>query len=121
MRDMDAVLDCADDAQATIFVDADTRNHLSFLELSNYEKNKAFLYLHPLLQAYKLEVELNQLRVNDPDMFMNQTVNIKNNIARYQSMINNNKYKNEDEKANWLAIIKDCYLKLSIVKTLISK
>jgi hypothetical protein len=121
MVSMDAILDSCNDKQVLSFTDADCRNHLAFLELSSYEKDKVFLYVHPLLQAYKLEIELNQLRIVDPEKFMNQTVNLSNNITRYQSKINNNKYKDDDEKAGWLSIIKDCQLKLSIIKSILSK
>ena len=106
--------------QASRFVDADTRNHLAFLELSKYEKDKTFLYLHPLLLSYKAENDLNQLRFSNPDEFMNQTINASKSITRYQSMINNNKYKDKDELASWQAIIREYSDKLSMIKRLIS-
>jgi hypothetical protein len=118
---MDAVLDSADDRQTSEFIDADTRNHLAFLELSNYEQHKTFLYLHPLLSRYKFEAELNQLRISNPDEFMNQTINAGKNITRYQSQINNKKYKNKEELESWLALIKEYTDKLSVMKVLISK
>ena len=120
MVSMDAVLDCANDEQAGMFVDADTRNHLAFLELTQYEKDKTFLYIHSLLERYKLIGELNQLRVSNPDEFMNQTINAHKSITRYQSQINNNKYKDKDELASWQAIIKEYSDKLSIIKEIIS-
>jgi hypothetical protein len=120
MVSIDPILDSANDEQMKLFIEADTRNHLAFLELSQYEQTKTFLYLHPILQAYKLEVDFNKLRITDPERFMNQTVNLTNNITRYQSKINNKKYKSSDELAGWLAIIDDCKLKLSIIKRLLS-
>jgi hypothetical protein len=118
---IDAVLDFADDKQTKEFIDADARNHLAFLELSNYEQHKAFLYLHPLLKKYKLEAELNLLRKSNPNEFMNQTINASKNITRYQSQIKSKKYKDKEELETWLALIKDYSDKLSIMKTLISK
>jgi hypothetical protein len=118
---MDAVLDSANDQEVIEYIDADTRNHLAFLELSKYEKDKTFLYLHPLLTRYKLEVSLNELRINNPEEFMNQSINASKSITRYQSQINNKKYKDKEELETWLALIREYNDKLSIIKTLISK
>ena len=114
-------LDSADDVIVSEYVDADTRNHLAFLELSQYNKDSTFIYLHPLLKSYKLEVELNQLRKINPEKFMNELVNANKNITRYQSQINSKKYKTIEEMNGWLAIIAEYTDKLSIMKRLISK
>ena len=101
-------------------MNADTVNHLAFLELKSYNTKKQFLFLHPILKDYKLECELNQLRKINPDKFMNEMVNARLNITRYQSMINTNKYKDIEEMNAWLSIIADYTNKLSIMKRLIS-
>lgn len=121
MVSMDAVLDSANDGEVIQFIDADSNNHLAFLELSYYEKHKTFLYLHPLLTRYKLEADLNELRVNNPEEFMNQSINASKSITRYQSLINNKKYKDKEEMESWLALIREYNDKLSIIKSLISK
>lgn len=117
---MYSTLDTANDQQVAMFTDADTRNHLAFVELTTYQNTKAFAYLHPLLLDYKLHNELNQLRQINPEKFMNELVNANKNITRYQSLINNNKYKDEDELAKWQGIIKDCANKLDVMKKIIS-
>jgi len=118
---LDAILDSANDETAQTFVNADTRNHIAFLELSHYEKNKTFLYKHPLLIEYKLEKELEQLRKLDPEKFMRDLINADKSITRYRSQISNKKYKNDDERADWMHIIEEYSSKLSLMKQLISK
>ena len=122
MRNLDAIIhsDCTD-ANAKAYTEADTRNHLAFLELEQYNNTATFAYIHPLLTAYKLEQELNQLRRVNPEQFMNDLINASKNITRYRSMINSKKYKSNEELKDWLAIIEDYQNKLTIMKTLISK
>lgn len=99
----------------------DNSNHLAFLELSNYENTGTFLYLHPVLKSYKKENELEALRKADPDRFMAELVNADKSITRYRSLINNKKYKNNEELARWQAIVDDYEHKLSVMKRLISQ
>jgi hypothetical protein len=120
MVSLDPVLDSANDNQISDFVDADTRNHLAFLELTHYEKTKTFLYNHPILQEYKLEFNLKQLLKSNADKFMKEITNVFNNITRYQSYINSKKFKDQEELIAWQNIIKDCNNKLAIMKGLIS-
>ena len=121
MVSLDPVLDSANDQQMSAFIDADTRNHLAFLELKNYELHKTFLYKHPILQEYKQENELKQLLLSNTDKFMREITNTQNNISRYQSFINTKKYKDDDELNTWLSIIKEETTRLNIMKRLISK
>lgn len=120
MCSMYPVLDSTNDKELSIYVDADTRNHLAFVELSAYAQTKSFAYLHPLLLDYKLVADLNQLRQINPHKFMNELVNVTNNITRYESYIKNNKYKDADELAIWHGIIKECSHKLDVIKKIIS-
>lgn len=121
MVSLDPVLDSANDQQVGQYIDADTRNHLAFLELRQYEQHKTFLFKHPILLDYKQENELKQLLISNAGKFMTEIVNTQNNINRYQSYINNKKYKNDDELSNWLAIIKQETNTLTIMQRLISK
>lgn len=121
MRSLDPVLDSANDEQMGQFTEADTLNHLAFLELKSYENNKTFLYKHPILLEYKQENELRQLLYSDVSKFMAEITLTQNNINRYKSYINTKRYKNEEEKNAWFDLIKDHNTKLSIMQRLISK
>lgn len=121
MQALDSVIDSATDEQLSAFVDDDDRNHLAFIELKVFEKHGEFLYLHPLLKDQAREHELEILRKTNPAEFTKQMVNAQKSIERYTSRINKQKYKSEQERADWLALIDAYAKKLDIMQLLISK
>ena len=121
MQALDSVIDSATDEQLAQFVDDDDRNHLAFIELKCSEKRGEFLYLHPLLKDQARENDLEILRKTNPAEFTRQMVNAQKSIERYTSRINLSKYKNEQERADWLALIDTYTKKLDIMQLLISK
>lgn len=121
MVSIDPILDSANDEQVSTFVDADSRNHIAHLELLHYQQHKAFLYLHPLLLKHKQTNQLRILLSTKPAMFMKDIVNITNNISRYSSWLNNNKYKTIEEQQTWLNIVAECNATLIIMQQLITK
>ena len=87
------------------FCDDDERNTLAFAELHQYDKNSTFLYLHPILAHQSLLTRLTALLQSDPMAFMNEITLSNNNISRYVSRINQEKYRGDEERLAWLAII----------------
>ena len=121
MKALDPVLHFASNEQLGQFCSDDDRNYLAFQELKYYEKHGEFLYLHPLLQAHKQQNELEILRKTNPGEFTSQMVNAQKSIERYQSRINNKKYRDEKERFSWAQLIADYQKKIDIIKILISK
>lgn len=122
MQRLDKVLesDLSTDNISRMVAD-DERNHLAFLELDSYNRTGEFLYKHPILQSHKMQNDLEALRKSNPDRFMAELVNADKNITRYQSMLRNKKYKDEEELTRWQKHIEVCNAKLKIMQQLISQ
>ena len=101
-------------------LDDDERNLLGFRELESYNNSHTFLYVHPLLKKHKLESDLERLRKSNPERFMKELINADKSITRYQSLINNRKYKNKQELAAWRQHIQKFREKKEIMKQLLS-
>ncbi|HET6558075.1 MAG TPA: hypothetical protein VFG54_12220 [Prolixibacteraceae bacterium] len=121
MRALDPVLDQATSSQVSKFTDDDDRNHLAFLELTNYEKTGEFLYVHPLMKGLVKENEWEILRRTNPAEFTRQLLNAQKSIERYTSRINQKKYKSEQELADWQGLIETYTHKSSVMQKLLSK
>lgn len=120
---MKAIDDKLDDDLTLLpsFCDDDERNTLAFIELSHYEKTRTFIGAHPLVEQRNERERLEQLLISNTSQFMIEIVNAENNIRRYNSHIKKEKYKNEDERANWLEIVKRESDKLSLMQSIIKK
>lgn len=121
MKALDPILDTANDKQLSDFITDDDRNNLAFLELSHFEKTGEFLYVHPILKGKARQNELEILRKTNPVEFTSQMVNAQKSIERYTSRINQQKYKNDTELADWQQLIDSYTAKLNMMQTLISK
>lgn len=99
----------------------DERNTLAFIELSHYEKTGTFIGMHPLVIEHNETRRLEQLLIHNTSEFMSEIVNAQNNIRRYNSQIKKEKYKNEDERLNWLDIVKRDSDKLSLMQAILKK
>jgi len=121
MKALDPILDDATDEQIAAFIDDDDRNYLAFLELSNYEKLKEFLYIHPIMTIQAKENTLEILRKTNPTEFTRQMINAQKSIERYTSRINQQKYKDDTERDDWARLIETYTNKLNIMQDLISK
>lgn len=121
MKALAPILDIATDKQIAQFIDNDDRNHLAFLELTNYEKLKEFIYIHPILKGQAKENALEILRRTNPTEFTHQLLNAQKSIERYNSRINQKKYKDDTELADWQRLIESYTAKLNMMQTLISK
>lgn len=121
MKALDPILDSANNQQLAAFIADDDRNHLAFLELSHFEKTGEFLFVHPILEGQAKQNALEILRKTNPVEFTRQMVNAQKSIERYTSRINQQKYKDETELADWQQLIESYTAKLNMMQTLISK
>jgi len=121
MKALDPILDNANDKQVAQYIDDDDRNYLAFLELSNYEKLREFLYVHPILKGEAKENELEILRKTNPTEFTHQMLNAQKSIERYTSRLNLKKYRDDAERNDWARLIETYSNKLKIMQNLISK
>lgn len=102
------------------FVETDIRNQLAFMELTHFEKNKTFLFEHPLTKRFKKRNDLDALRKSNPARFANELINADKNITRYRSYIENKKYKDDKEKQSWLTLIQEYVSKKQLMQELLA-
>lgn len=121
MKAIDPVLDTATPEQLAAFIADDDRNHLAFMELTYFEKTGEFLCVHPILQHQEKQNELEVLRKTNPAEFTRQMVNAQKSTERYLSRIKQQKYKNDQELADWTRLIESYTQKLNMMQQLISK
>lgn len=82
-------------------VELDIRNHLAWKELNCFEKNRNFLWEHPVLQKKKRISELIELKKNNPSELLDLFVQNDKGITRYKSQIRTEKYKDDAELVKW--------------------
>lgn len=88
------------------YVELSIRNRQCREELTSFNNHGKFLNLHPILKTDDLYRQMQELLMSNPDEFMNRLTNVKQNIARYKSYINNKKKQkhmqnNKDHLAHW--------------------
>lgn len=74
------------------------RNLQAFEELKSYHDNGRFLYKHPLIIHHSLRRQLEQQLKNDPEGFMEEYANCRDNIKRYKSYLNSSKRSSNQKK-----------------------
>ena len=67
------------------------RNLQAHRELSEYNSKGKFLNKHPLLNTYSLRTELEQLWRKNRPQFLEDYANVRDNVKRYKSRLNNPK------------------------------
>ncbi|MCK5134867.1 MAG: hypothetical protein KAR19_03705 [Bacteroidales bacterium] len=72
-------------------VELRNRSLLAFEELRHFNDTGLFKYKHPLIIHHSLRAELVELKKKDPDVFLDQYANARDNIKRYKSFLNNPK------------------------------
>ncbi len=74
------------------------RNLQAFRELESYNNTGEFLNKHPLVAQFSTSVGLEELLKNNPDIFLEEYANTRENVKRYKSFLNNKK-RSIDQKA----------------------
>ena len=99
---MEQELDTRPSANLIIeFVKTSIRNKQCFRELEHLNRKGKLLMKHPLLQNFSLQQELKQLLKTNPEKFLQEHANAKNNITRYQSYINNKTKGTKEQRLGW--------------------
>ena len=73
------------------------RNLQAFAELKALNDNGDFLYKHPLIIHHSLRAQLQEKLKQDPEGFMDDYANCRDNVKRYNSYLNSSK-RSEDQK-----------------------
>ncbi|WP_319502562.1 hypothetical protein [uncultured Draconibacterium sp.] len=74
------------------------RNLLCFRELEALNENGKFLYKHPLIRNYSERVKLETMFREDPDRFLDEFGNTRENVKRYTSFLKNKKRSPEQKE-----------------------
>ena len=74
------------------------KNLLCFRELEALNENGKFLYKHPLIRNYSERVKLETMFREDPDRFLDEFGNTRENVKRYTSFLKNKKRSPEQKE-----------------------
>jgi len=89
MREIDAVIDqVPSKKKISSLVELRNRNLLAFEELQHFNDTGTFKYKHPLIIHYSLRAELADMKRKNPDKFLDQFANARDNVKRYRSFLN---------------------------------
>lgn len=100
MVELEKKLDAEPTAQMVAdYAELSIRNRQCREELTSFNNRGKFLNEHPILKTDNFHKEMAELLLSNPDEFMNRMANVKQNIARYKSWINN-KNRQEDLQNN---------------------
>lgn len=116
MVDIDSILDNNPTAKRIRdLAELRNRNLLAFEELQSYNDTGIFKYKHPLIIHYSLRAELLKLKRNNPDKFLEEYANTRDNVKRYTSFLNNKK-RSADQKLKDKDNLKKHQIKESVFK-----
>lgn len=124
MQEIDVFIDQQTD-YAEELVRLSISNQEAHDELQSFNDCKQFKYKHPIAENFRYKQsqqdELYKLLYKDTEKFMDEITNTRQNIRRIESNLNKEKYKNEEERRNWIANLNNARSKLQVMKDLISK
>lgn len=75
--------------------EARIRNLMCFRELESFNNTGKFLFKHPLLVFKTERQKLEELLRDNPDQFLNEYANCRENVKRYTSYLKSPKYTKE--------------------------
>lgn len=124
MQSADKVLNFKPSYSACLeLVEQDILNKLADDELLHFQKNKTFLYKHPVAAQKKFEQDsiedLRKLKTSNPLQFINEITNINQNIRRIESQIRKKKYRDDDTLRSWEENLMRAKLKREILTEMI--
>ena len=91
------------------------RNLLAFDELQSYNDTGEFKLKHPLIIHYSLKSELLKLKKNNPDRFLEEYANTRDNVKRYSSFTKS-KSRSDNQKLKDKENLKKHQIKESVFK-----
>lgn len=88
MRKLDEILDSKPRERDVLeMAELRVRNLQAFAELQSFNDTGKWLYKHPLAAGRSERAELERLRREDPDRFLQEYANCKYNVQRYTRFI----------------------------------
>lgn len=73
------------------FAELRIRNLQAFRELESYNSTGEFLNRHPIVAHFSTRQQLEQMLRENPDKFLEEYSNTRENVKRYKSYLNNKK------------------------------
>jgi hypothetical protein len=64
------------------------RNLQAFRELEEYNNTGKFVNKHPLVKHFSIHEQLKEMLWNNPDSFLEEYANTRENVKRYKSFLN---------------------------------
>jgi hypothetical protein len=116
MCKLDPVLSLEGDAAISRYCDAEDRNDQAQRELKNYESTHSFLFVHAITQQYQSSIQLESQVLHDPESFSQALFNAKNNLAKYRSKLNQNRYRDELERLTFAKKIEEYEKLIDLMK-----
>lgn len=102
------------------FVQDEELHEAAWRELRHFNLAKTFLHQHPITAERKQYDELIVLLRTDMREFMDRIRRLQNNITRYNSRIKCMRFKDDEQKENWIDIITRDQLTLLLMQNVIA-
>lgn len=96
------------------------RNKQAFRELESYNNTGKFLNRHPLVKHFSTRQQLEELLRDNPDKFLVDFSNTRENMKRYKSYLNNKK-RGDDKHDKDRVNLKKHQDRLEIMKDILSQ
>lgn len=116
-QELEPLLDANPDIAAP-YQEAMIRNTLADNELKAYQETGKWLHKHPLGERRKT---IDALKKLDAVQFAKAYASSKQNVSRYQSQLNNAKYKDDADRARIEALVKAHQAKLDLMEEIQKK
>jgi len=99
MKSLDAEIDnSSTKTKVAQLAELRIRNLQAFAELQSFNDNGKFLYKHPLIIHHSLRRQLEDMFQDNPDDFMDEYANCRDNVKRYKSFLNSEKRSGNQKK-----------------------
>ena len=124
MQEIDRLID-EDTNLALQLVEFDIRNQRAHNELQSFNNSGEFQYVHKLTierRFASLQLsELQKMKKENPDLFLNEITNIVQNIRRIESNIRTKKYKSPEELKSWSENLTRAKIRHEAIKQLMAQ
>lgn len=111
----------SDEQALASFCDDEERNEMAQRELKYFEKQKTFLFLHPIAIEYADTLEFEHKRRENPGDFMREMMNAEKNVSRYKRLLDTNPKADDETRMKWLKLKSDWESKVRLMQNMLSK
>ena len=95
------------------------RNLLCFSELEMFNSTGKFKGMHPLLKHFTVRQSLVKIKKEDPEQFLEEFSNTRDNVKRYSSFLKRDKVQPK-QKENWQKQVDKHTQRLELIKEIMS-